>query len=348
MVLNSCCAGNTAKKRSLIYERVWLVKKIAIALLTVLLSMIAMFVVIQGMPGNPVELLATDIVRKENVEYTIAYDRAKAMLNYDPDVPTFQRLGMYIKDLMRGDLGTSLYYKQPVTTVVMSALPWTLLVVTISLLLSFGVGVVLGIYIAWKRSKVLNSILIGYQSIFGAIPNYIVAYLLVFLFSVTLGWFPARGAHSSAIAPGFTFAFIGDVLKHAFLPILAYFLTSVSGWIMQMKANALGILGEDYIVYAQVRGLPKRRILMSYLTRNAIIPMITTLAVTFGLMFGGSPLIENLFLYPGVGYFLNQSIARRDYTLMQGMFLIIIIMVILSSLVAELLYKYLNPRLREK
>ncbi len=232
-------------------------------------------------------------------------------------------------------------------SIIREALPWTLLVASLSLFLSFSVGILLGIFIAWKRKKVLNSALIIYQSILGAIPNYVVAYLLVFLFSVTLGWLPARGAYSTSTTVGFNFPFILDVLRHAVLPVLAFFLTTVSGWILSMKANSLSILGEDYITYAQVRGLSNRRILLSYLSKNAILPMITNLAISFGLLFGGSPLIENLFLYPGVGYFLNNAIAKRDYTLMQGMFFVIIIMVVASSLIAEILNKYLNPRLRE-
>jgi peptide/nickel transport system permease protein len=139
-----------------------------------------------------------------------------------------------------------------------------------------------------------------------------------------------------------------DVLKHAILPVLAYFLTTVSGWILSMKANSLSIMGEDYITYAQVRGLPNRRIVLTYLSKNAILPMITNLAVSFGLLFGGSPLIENMFFYPGVGYFLNNAIAKRDYTLMQGMFFVIIIMVVASNLLVEIMYRYLDPRLREQ
>ena len=164
---------------------------------------------------------------------------------------------------------------------------------------------------------------------------------------MTLGAFPARGAYSTSVTPGFNGAFIADVMHHAFLPVFTYFLTTVAGWVLSMKANSLSVLGEDYITYAQVRGLPKRRILVTYLSKNAILPLVTSLAVSFGLLFGGSPLIENMFFYPGVGYYLNKAIASRDYPLMQGMFLIIIVMVVASSLVAEFLYKYLNPRLRE-
>jgi len=319
-----------------------MLKKVMIAILTILISLVVMFLVIQNMPGDPV-----DIMKKESVQYEIAYQRAKAILNYDPDKPLLQRFFDYSKGIISGDLGNSLAYKKSVVSIIKDALPWTLLVASLSLFLSFSVGILLGIFIAWKRKKFLNYSLIIYQSILGAIPNYVVAYLLVFLFSVTLKWLPARGAYSTSVTVGFNLPFILDVLKHAVLPVMAFFLTTVSGWIFSMKANSLSILGEDYIVYAQVRGLSNRRILFSYLSKNAILPMITNLAISFGLLFGGSPLIENLFLYPGVGYFLNNAIAKRDYTLMQGMFFVIILMVVVSSLIAEFLYKYLNPRLRE-
>lgn len=324
-----------------------MVKKFLMALLTIFVAMVVMFAVIQCMPGDPVDIMATDIMKRQNVQYDIAYERAKAILNYDPDMPVAQRFMNYITGILSGNLGTSMTYQKSVASVVGGALPWTLLIVSLSLFLAFTVGILLGIYIAWKRSKLLNAVLIGYQSIFGAIPNYVLGYLLVFLFSVTLGIFPARGAYSTDVTPGFNWAFIVDVLYHACLPVMTYFLTTVAGWVISMKANSLSVLGEDYITYAQVRGLSNRRILIKYLSKNAILPLVTSLAVSFGLLFGGSPLIENLFFYPGVGYYLNKAIAARDYPLMQGMFFIIITMVVLSSFVAECLYKYLNPRLRD-
>lgn len=324
-----------------------MVKKLCLSLFTIYVALTAMFFIIQAMPGDPVDMMAVDIVKRENIQYQIAYDRAKAILNYDPDMPVMQRYANYIRGIVTGNLGNSMSYQKSVASLVGAALPWTLLVVSLSLLSSFTVGVLLGIYIAWKRSKVLNSILIGYQSVFGAIPNYVVGYLLVFLFAITLRIFPARGAYSTSVTVGFNGPFIRDVLYHAFLPVFTYFATTVAGWVLSMKANSLSVLGEDYITYAQVRGLPNRRILVTYLSKNAILPLITSLAVSFGLLFGGSPLIENMFLYPGVGYYLNKAISARDYPLMQGMFFMIIVMVVLSSLLAEFLYKYLNPRLRE-
>lgn len=307
-----------------------------------------MFLVIQNMPGDPVETLAAEIAQTQNLEMDLAYARAKSMLNYDPDIPVLQRLANYLAGVLRGNLGESLSYHKPVTSLMLGALPWTLLVLTISLFLSFAMGVIVGLFIAWKRKRWLNALLNVWQSIFGSIPNYIVAYLLVFLFAVNLGWLPSRGPYSAEVTPGFNGAFIGDVLQHAILPVLSYFLTTVGGWTVSMRANAIGVLSEDYVTYATARGLPQKRILLQYVGRNSILPMITSLAISFGFMFGGSPLIENLFVYPGVGYYLNVAISRRDYPLMQGMYFMMIVVVVLCGLLAEWLYTVLNPRLRER
>ncbi|MCL2007346.1 MAG: ABC transporter permease [Treponema sp.] len=321
-------------------------RKILVALLTILFSMTIMFIVIQSMPGNPVETLAHEMSRNENLSFEIAYERAKATLNYDPDIPVLRRYLEFIMNLSRGSLGSSLVYRQQVSQVVLGALPWTLLVLILAITLSFTIGILLGIYIAWRQKKWMNTTLTAYQSLFGSIPDYIVAYLLVLIFAINLGWLPSRGPYSASIMPGFTLAFIRDVIRHALLPVLSFFITTVASWTIAMKTNSLGVLGEDYVTYATARGLSKGRILTSYLARNAMLPLVTAVGITFSFMFGGSPLIENLFVYPGVGYYLNIGIARRDFPLMQGMYLIMIVMVVAMSLLTEFIYRILNPRLR--
>ena len=323
-------------------------KKVLTCILTMLTSLLLIFFVIQAMPGDPVETLTQEYMKTGQLGYDQAYAKAKIALNYDPDVPILQRFTTYVKGIASGNLGQSMAFKESVSKIVLGALPWTLLVCSISLFLSFMVGVILGIYVAWKRSKLLDGVITGYQAVVGSIPDYIVAYLLVLLFSLTLGIFPSKGAYSSNVTPGFNLAFIGSVLSHAALPIFSYFLTTLAGWIMGMKANCLSVLGEDYINYAKARGISNKRIIFSYLGRNAMLPMVTSVAISFGMMFGGSPLIENLFVYHGVGYYLTTAISRRDYPLMQGMFLMIIVMVLISGLIAEFLNTRLNPRLREK
>lgn len=322
------------------------VKRILLLIATVFFATTITFIVIRVMPGNPVETMAMQFVRDEGMDYVQAIARAKAELSYDPDIPITTQYINYIGNLLQGRLGQSLVYKKPVGELVAAALPWTLFVFSSALLLSFIIGILLGMYVAWRRKTVLDPILSFYTSVSGSIPNYIVAFIFIIIFSVQLKWFPSRGAWDSAIPQGFTLTFIGSVLLHAVLPITSYIAASVGVWALNMKASAVGILGEDYITAARIRGLTNRRIITAYVGRNAMLPLVTQLSIAFAFVFGGSPLIENLFLYPGVGFYLNTALGRRDYTMMQGMFLIITIAVVAANLVAELLNAVLDPRLR--
>jgi len=324
------------------------VKKLSLLITTVFFALTVTFVVIRVMPGDPVETMAMSMVRDQGIDYESAYRQSQAMLNYDPDRPILDQYVDYLTDLLHGDLGISLVYKAPVASLVFSSLPWTLFIFSSALFISFALGVLVGMYIAWRRQTLLDPMLSIYASITGSIPSYILAFIFILLFSVRMGLLPSRGAYDSAISPGLNIAFIGSVAYHAILPISANVVASLGMWGLSMKASAMGVLGEDYITAARIRGLPGRRIITSYVGKNAMLPLVTQLAISFGMIFGGSPLIENMFLYPGVGYFLNQAIARRDYLLMQGMFLIITVAVVSANLLAELLYSVLDPRLRSE
>lgn len=322
------------------------VKRLLLLIATIFFATSVTFVVVHMMPGDPVQTTAMEFVRDQGIDYATAYNQAKAQLNYDPSLPLIQQYGLYMGNLLQGHLGTSLVYKKPTWGIVSAALPWTLFVFSTALFLSFAVGILIGMYIAWRRKTLLDPILSVYTSVLSSIPNYIVAFIFIIIFAVGLRWFPSRGGYDSAIAPGWTWEFVSSVFTHAVLPISSYFFASIGIWALNMKANAVGILGEDYITAARIRGLTPRRIIAAYVGRNAMLPLVTQLAISFAMVFGGAPLIENLFLYPGVGYYLNMSLARRDYALMQGMFLIITIAVVVANLVAELLNSVLDPRLR--
>lgn len=200
--------------------------------------------------------------------------------------------------------------------------------------------------LAWKRNTVLDPIVSTYASIASALPDYIVGMILIIIFASNLKWFPTRGAYDSSVLPGLNIPFIVNALFHAVLPVAAYVITGLGGWALIMKGNAMSVLGEDYIMAARARGLRDRRVIITYVGRNAMLPLITGLAISFAMMFGGSPLIENIFVYPGIGYFFNQAVIRRDYALMQGLFLLTTVAVVLANLVAELLYSVLDPRVR--
>lgn len=325
-----------------------LLSSVALVLLTIFFSSTITFVLIRVMPGDPVETLAMDMQRQYSISLEEARLRAKNMLNFDPEVPIIEQYTNFLGDVFTGNFGDSMQFKRPVTEVIAGGLVWSLLILSVSLFLSFVIGTVVGMYIAWKRKTWVDPAVTIYASVLGALPEFLVGYLLVILFSVGLGWLPARGPYDSSVVPGMTPEFIFSVIKHATLPTLAYVVTQVGFWAMSMKGVSVSILGEDFITSAKARGLSDRRIITAYVGRNALLPQITTLAITFGAMFGGSALIENIFVYPGIGFYMGRAIAGRDYTLMQGLFMMITVIVVLANVVAELLYSVLDPRIRKK
>jgi peptide/nickel transport system permease protein len=155
-----------------------------------------------------------------------------------------------------------------------------------------------------------------------------------------------RGSLSAGIKPGFTLAFFADVLKHVAVPAVVYVLSTLGAWILAMRSSTLSTLGEDYVTVARARGLPDGRIMRAYVGRNASLPLVTGLAISLGFVVSGSILIEQIFVYQGIGLLLGQAIARRDYPVMQGILLVTTIAVLLSTTLADLLYGWLDPRIR--
>lgn len=323
-------------------------KRLLLLLLTVLFSTTITFFVIRLMPGDPVENLAVNIHAGMGVSWEEAYEQAKVRLNYDPDLPIFTEYANYIKQIASGDLGESIIRRAPVSEIISEVLPWTLLISSAALLISFLLGTLLGVFCGWKRSSFVNKLAVAYDAVVGSVPAFVIGVLLIILFSVKLQWLPMRGNYDTGLTPQWNSAFIGSVARHAVLPILTWILTTVGGWALAMRALSVSVLGEDYITCAKARGLHQRQILLTYVGKNAILPQITQLAISFGTMFAGSVLVENTFNYPGMGYFFSSAISGRDYPLMQGMFLVLTIAVALANLIAELLYSVIDPRIRKR
>lgn len=321
-------------------------KRLAFALLTIFAALSFTFVLMRNMPGDIFHGMALSLAQERGIPFERAMEEVRATYGgFDPG-PLHKAYLAYIMKLFRGDLGESMFLKIPVTRVIAKALPWTALVVSIAIVISFSIGSLLGMMVAWKRKTVLDPVVTAYATLTDAFPDWITALLLLILFAIILEWFPMRGAYAADLTPGFNFPFILSVLHHAFLPIMAYTLENLGGWALVMKANATSVLGEDYVVAAQARGLKSPRIAISYVGRNAILPPFTTLAIVFGGMLGGSALIESVFAYPGIGYFFGWAIGRRDYPLIQGLFLLTIGGVILANFLADLLYSLLDPRVK--
>ena len=324
----------------------FITKRLFISLITLFAATIFTFFLLRMTPGNAYDRWAREIALSTGVTFEEAQEIVIGMSNYDPDEPLINQFGRYVKGLLKGDFGHSMYNPNlTVKDILAKALPWTLFMLTIALLLSFIIGINLGVIMAWKRKSILNPIISIYSIISGAIPNFLVAILLMIVFSFTLKWFPMRGAYDATKAtPGFNIKFMLNVLHHAALPILTYVLTSVGMWALRMKGASVSVLGEDYITAAWIRGVPDQNIMKNYVKKNALIPLITSLAISFGLMLGGSALIENQFNYPGLGFYMSDAAVKRDYTIMQGLLFITSFAVIIANFVAELVYAKLDPR----
>ncbi len=319
------------------------------AVLTVLVATSITFVLIRLLPGNPIELRIDELTRDGSVTYEQALDQVSAIYPIDLDTPLPVQFLTYLWNVIRGDLGTSfLSVGVPVTSIILAVLPWTLFAVGTGLLLSFVVGIGLGLMAAYRRGSFFDQAVTGVGSVISSVPNYLIAILIVLVFGIQLRLLPItqmRGAYSPGIQPGFSFEFIGDVLFHAALPILVFFLTQIGDWILSMRNATLATLEEDYVVAARARGLTDARITTAYVGRNAALPLVTQFAISVGFVVGGAVLIEQVFLYQGVGLRLLRAVAQRDYSVMQGILLLVTVSVVVANLFADLLYSKLDPRI---
>ncbi|RLE69828.1 MAG: ABC transporter permease [Thermoprotei archaeon] len=321
----------------------WIIGRLLLSFITIIGSLTLIFVLIRLMPGNPIDYLISQLMYTQQMPIDAVMAYVKSYYGFLPNKPIHEQYIEYMCNMLRGDFGKSLLYLgTPVNSIIGHNLPWTLFLLSYSILVSFILGITIGIFLAYKRGTKLDSAFTLGLTILNSVPPYIVALILV-----TVGIFtaiPYRGAYS--VEPSFSPEFIANVFYHATLPMISYTLVTFSGWALAMRGSAITILGSDYIVVAIARGLSKRRILTHYVGKTAILPVFTSLVISLGFMFGGAVFIETIFAYPGVGYFLSMAVAARDYPLIQGCFFVIVVSVVLGTLLADIIYYRIDPRVR--
>lgn len=305
------------------------------------------FVMIRSMPGGPAQRMASQI-REEQPHLGSRQINAMVAqrIGVDPNRPIHEAYAEYMWALAQGDLGESIFYSQSVTEIIAGALPWTAFVMSISLLFMFIIGIGLGAVMAYNEGSkfdVGSSIAAIFLS---SIPYYVAAVVMIYVLALELSLFPLSGRYPRGVEPGFTLEFLGGALYHAVLPAASFVITAWGGFALGMRGNSIQILGQDYIRVARLRGLSDRRIALRYVGRNAILPMWTSFLIAIGFMFGGSIILEEIFSYRGIGYWMFDSIDNRDYPLMMGSFLVITVCVVISVLVADLTYGKIDPRVQ--
>ena len=292
------------------------------------------------MPGNPLVLLAGVDVGLMTPE-----ERAQIKAEAGLDQPLWKQYLNYWVDLLHGDFGFSYKQKMPITTMIAQRLPWTLLITGTSLVISAVIGIVLGAISAWNRAKPIDMSFLWAMTLMGSLPSFWLGMMLISLVSVNLRWLPSFGAITPAFSGG-GWTRVVNIGEHAILPVITLAVLSIPGVYMTMRYTMLSVLGEDFIRTARSKGLKESVVLFRHVVRNSLAPVVTVLAIRLGYAFGGTVVTETVFSYPGLGRLIFESVSSRDYPVLQATFLVITIAVLVSNLVADLLYPILDPRAR--
>lgn len=322
----------------------YVVWRLLSAIFTLWIALTINFLLPRMMGGNPADFIASQTAMG-SPEYAQALS---VQFGLDKSLP--QQYILYLTQLLRGNLGISFsIFPVPVSSIIIKAIPWTLLIVLTSTLISFGIAWILGTLAALKKGSLFDNLVVGTSFYIQSTPYFFVGMLILMAFGYYLGWFPMSHALPPGMPPGQAwYKLIGPIARHAFMPVLSLIVISLAGRMIMMRSNILQIFSEDYITLAQAKGLRRRTILSKYAFRNALLPSFTGLMLSLGTAVGGAITTEMIFSYPGIGLTIMNAIHSQDYPLIQGCFAIIAACVVCMNLLADLLYPLLDPRVSMK
>lgn len=323
----------------------YILKRLGFYLIAFICAVSLNFFMPRMMPGDPVQMYLADLYQSGGKIDPDVVASVEAMFGYNSDEPLIVSYFNYVVGIFTGEWGTSFkYYPQSVVEAVSRGLNWTIFLMGTSLVVGFVVNNVLGILVAWRRGSRLDTTITLGGRILSNIPSVVIALVLNNILGQN-GYFPTGYAVTPLYVPANEFDRIMNILYHGFLPCLAILITSFGG-IMGMRANMINQLGEDYITMGIAKGVPQWRIMFSYGARNALLPVITSLAMQVGFLLGGSLIIEQVFNYPGLGGVMVNAINGRDYPLMQGILLMSTILMLTANFMADIAIMFLDPRIR--
>lgn len=322
-------------------------QRLLVLVITVFLSISVVFFVPRLVPGNPLGAIFINLAsvggRAGAPELIEEYSR-----RFGLDKSLWEQYISFLTELMRGNLGYSISsFPSQVSDLLRSALPWTITLLTVTTIISWLLGSLIGAVVGWRGNKSpLSRVLVPVALVFYTTPYYILAIILLFLFASYWQIFPRANAYSLGMQPALSVPFLLDVLWHATLPALSIILVSLGWWFLSMRSLITGLKGEDYIINAEAMGLKDRRILWGYAFRNALLPQATGLAISMGHIVGGALITEVIFAYPGIGWVIYNSIKSLDFPAIQGGILLIILSVAIANFIIDILYPLIDPRIR--
>jgi peptide/nickel transport system permease protein len=302
------------------------------------------FFIPRAMPGNAIDTMMSQYPQLQ----PSALKALQAEFGVGHQGSTLHQYWVYIVDLFHGNLGLSVnLYPSTVASVLQQTVPWTLALVGTATVISFALGTLLGILAAWRRGGFLDQLLPAFTFL-QATPYFFVALLALELFAVKSRIFPIGQGYALGLVPGWNWPFIQSAVTHSLLPALTIVVTSMAGWMLQMRNVMLTTIGEDYVLAAQAKGLSAKRVIFSYAARNAMLPNIAGFALSIGFVVAGALVMETVFSYPGVGLTLYNAVTSDDYPLLQGIFLVISMAVLAACLIADVVYFFADPRTRTR
>jgi len=328
----------------------YLLKKIFTYLLTMFIALTVIFFIFRLAPGDPIRTYLATLEYNLpsagiNPEVKEAMIR-KYIKSFGLDSDLFTQYIRWLRELiLNHNFGPSfLSFPRPAQELILERLPWTIGLLSVSTILSWIIGNLFGALAGWRKDtkfdKIVSILAVG----FAQIPFYMIALLLVLIFSILLGWLPTRGAYSAALTPSLTLEFVASILKHSILPSLALILTNFAGWFISMRSLVVTIMGEDFLLFAEAKGLKKMRIFNMYVLRNVLLPQITALGISLGFIVSGALIVEQIFVYPGIGSLFASALGLLDYNTINGCLVITVFSVLTANLLVDLLIPFVDPR----
>lgn len=299
------------------------------------------FLIPRAMPGDPIN----GLLAQGSAGFNLGEQaRARLAEYYGLDGPITAQYGDYLARLSRADLGRSIATNAPVRDEIARRLPWTALLIGVSIAVSTGVGLVAGIHSGWRRDRPMDRVLMTGLLAIREFPAFLLGSLLLFAFAVKLGWFPLAGAQTAFSDSSGPVGHLLDIGGHLALPLLVLSVGLTVGNYLVMRAGMVSELGADYLLLGRAKGLRSRRLKYRYAARNALLPVVSLTALQLGFALTGDVLVERVFTYPGLGVLLFDSISARDYPVIQGAFLLISVSVVTVNALADAFYRRLDPR----
>jgi len=315
--------------------------RIAQYALVVLIALSLNFAIPRLAPGSPIDYL----VPSEQVTTVTPEQRERILAQFGLERPLAEQYWSYLSGIVQGDLGLSTQQGRPVVDMLLERLPWTLVLVGGAITLSVIVGAGAGFLAAARRGGRMEVGGLAFFMFLDSMPPFWIGMLLLVLFSGYLKLLPVFGALPLTNATG-GFGFTLEVAERLVLPLLTLTLVR-AGWLFLVARSSLaGELSEDYILMAEAKGLSRRKVVLGHGVRNALLPLVTAVAVEAGTVVGGATVVETVFSYPGLGRLIYESVLSRDYPVLQGAFLLLALGVIATNLLADLLYPIIDPRTR--